>query len=162
MTDASIPTPDGAQTTKKKLVLLSVLAALIGGIAGFYATNSRMILDTLSWESRESPTDTTRGIPDVSYIEIDQITISINPISQGRHLIFRTQLEVPSGQEEYVRSSLPRIVDVMNGYLRALEVKDLESPAILPRIRAQLLGRIQIVIGSDNINDLLVMEFVIK
>lgn len=162
MTDASIPTPDGAQTTKKKLVFISVLAALIGGIAGFYATNSRMILDTLSWESSESPTDTKGGIPDVSYIEIDQITISINPISQGRHLIFRTQLEVPSGQEEYVRSSLPRIVDVMNGYLRALEVKDLESPAILPRIRAQLLRRIQIVIGSDNINDLLVMEFVIK
>ena len=160
MTDTSIPLPAGDQKSKKLSIILSLVAALIGGVAGFYATNSRMIFDTYTWNSPDS--STAQQETSISYIEIDQITISINPISQGRHLIFRTQLEVPKAQEDHVRSILPRIVDVMNGYLRALEVKDLESTAILPRIRAQLLRRIQIVTGSDSINDLLVMEFVIK
>ena len=57
---------------------------------------------------------------------------------------------------------LPRILDVLNGYLRAIAVSEIESPAGLVRLRAQLLRRIQIVTGEGRVRDLLVTEFVLN
>ena len=56
----------------------------------------------------------------------------------------------------------PRVVDVLNSYLRALEPSDLEANSILVRLRAQMLRRIQIVTGAGRVNDLLIMEFVLN
>jgi flagellar FliL protein len=54
------------------------------------------------------------------------------------------------------------VVDVLNGYLRALEPREIEDPAALMRIRAQMLRRVQVVAGGDRVRDLLVMEFVVN
>jgi flagellar FliL protein len=67
---------------------------------------------------------------------------------------------VPVAQAEEVARQMPRIVDVLNTYLRALDLPDLEEPAALTRIRAQMLRRIRLVVGADRVNDLLVMEFI--
>jgi flagellar FliL protein len=69
---------------------------------------------------------------------------------------------VPKGREKDVTAILPRVVDVLNSYLRALEISDLEDPAALTRLRAQMLRRVQIVAGPGQVNDLLVMEFVMN
>ena len=63
---------------------------------------------------------------------------------------------------EAARQMLPRIVDVMNGYLRAMDKAVLEDPAGLVRMRAQILRRIQIVTGEGRVRDLLVTEFVLN
>jgi flagellar protein FliL len=57
---------------------------------------------------------------------------------------------------------MPRIVDVLNGYLRAVEVREFEDPAALVRLRAQMLRRVQIVTGEGRVRDLLVTEFVLN
>ena len=69
---------------------------------------------------------------------------------------------MPSNQEDNVRKVLPRIVDVLNGYLRALRMEDLEDPATLVRIRAQMLRRIQVITGPDAVSDLLIVEFMLN
>jgi flagellar FliL protein len=51
---------------------------------------------------------------------------------------------------------------VLNGYLRAVETSDLENPAALVRLKAQMLRRIQIVTGEGRVRDLLVSEFVLN
>ena len=56
----------------------------------------------------------------------------------------------------------PRILDVMNGYLRAVEVQELADPHALVRLRSQMLRRIQIVTGEGRVRDLLVTEFVLN
>ena len=50
---------------------------------------------------------------------------------------------------------MPRVLDVLNTYLRAVEVRDLEEPASLARLRAQMLRRIQVVTGEGRVRDLL-------
>jgi flagellar FliL protein len=50
----------------------------------------------------------------------------------------------------------------MNGYLRAIDPAELDEPATLLRIRAQLLRRIQLVTGDGRVRDLLVTEFVLN
>jgi flagellar FliL protein len=61
-----------------------------------------------------------------------------------------------------VEHLMPRVVDVLNSYLRALELGDLTDSAALMRLRAQMLRRLQVVTGEGRINDLLIMEFVLN
>ena len=89
------------------------------------------------------------------------MVISIGATAERRLLRFRAQLEVPKDYQEDVTKVLPRVVDVLNSYLRALEISDLENQAALTRLRAQMLRRIQIVTGEGRVNDFLIMEFVL-
>ncbi len=101
-------------------------------------------------------------LPDVAFVAVDPITISLGPRSTARHLRFASQLEVSSSHAEEVRLLLPRISDVLNGYLRAVELVQLEDPSALMRLKAQMLRRIQIVTGEDRVRDLLIAEFVLN
>ena len=57
---------------------------------------------------------------------------------------------------------MPRVLDVINTYLRAVEVRQLEDPAALTLIRSHLLRRIQLVTGDGRVNDLLITEFIVN
>jgi flagellar FliL protein len=57
---------------------------------------------------------------------------------------------------------MPRILDVLNSYLRAIDVASIEDPQAMARLRAQMLRRIQIVTGEGRVRDLLVTEFVLN
>ena len=162
MTDAVADEPPEAQKSSKMPLILGVVVALAGGAGGFYAAFSGMILAPAPTEAKTEAKDEPEAIPDISFVEVEPMTISISPAAQGRQLRFRAQLEVPSLYASDVAKLLPRVVDVMNGYLRAIELGDIESAAALTRLRAQLLRRVQIVAGPGRVNDLLIMEFVLN
>lgn len=162
MTDAVADAPPEAQKPSKMPLILGIVAALAGGAGGFFAAFSGMILAPASSETKIEMIDEPGAIPDIAFVEVEPMTISISPAAQGRQLRFRAHLEVPSLHAADVTKLLPRVVDVMNGYLRAVELGDIESAAALTRLRAQLLRRVQIVAGPGRVNDLLIMEFVLN
>lgn len=98
----------------------------------------------------------------MAFVPIEPLVISLAGEGQTRHLRFRAELEVQRAQASEIGRLMPRIVDVLNTYLRALSVSDLEDRTALLRLRAQMLRRVQIVTGRDGINDLLIMEFVLN
>jgi flagellar FliL protein len=61
-----------------------------------------------------------------------------------------------------VAALMPRVLDVLNTYLRAVQARDIEDPAALARLRAQMLRRIQVVTGDGQVRDLLITEFVLN
>jgi len=69
---------------------------------------------------------------------------------------------VPPDYAAEVEAIRPRIVDVLNGYLRAIDIATLEDPVTLTRLRAQMLRRIQVIAGPGRVKDLLIMEFVLS
>lgn len=144
-------------------MILGVVLALLGGGGGFLAVWSGLLFAHETPMEAAAPAEVgPEAVPDISFVDIDPMTISLSPPAHSKHLIFRAKLEVPSQYEEDVALLLPRVVDVLNGYLRALEVGDLESPAALTRLRAQMLRRVQIVTGQGRVKDLLIMEFVLN
>lgn len=162
MTDANATEVDVPKKVSKLPTILGLAACLLGAGGGFFATYSGMVLakDTATTQN-SSPID-LEELADIAFVEVDPIIVTLRPGSTNKHLSFRSQLEVPQIYSEDVTHLLPRIVDVMNGYLSALETEDFESPAIIVRIRSQLLRRVQVVTGLDRVNDLLVMEFVLN
>ena len=139
---------------------LGVIAALAFGGAGFYAVYGGF-LNPEKTDSGEQGLETA-VLDDVAFVEMAPITISLPPGGPARHLRFVGQLEVDPARVEDVALLMPRVTDALNTFLRAVEVRDLERPASVPMLRAQMLRRIEVVTGGGMVRDLLIAEFILR
>lgn len=159
-----------APKKKSKLpLLLGVVLAVVLGGGGFYATYSGMLAgggvddgDHGAHGGGHDDHGAVAALGDIAFVELDPLIISLGHGSTSRHLRFKAQLEVEAAYQSDVSHLMPRILDVLNGYLRAVRIEDLEERAALIRLRAQMLRRIQIVTGEGRVRDLLVTEFVLN
>ncbi|UWR22358.1 flagellar basal body-associated FliL family protein [Sulfitobacter sp. S190] len=154
---------DDAPAKKSKLpLIIGVVLALAGAGAGFYATWSGMILGSGSVETAQVTEDhDAKPTKKISFVEIEPLMISVAGRPEPKILRFRAQLEVDAARKAEVQELMPRVVDVLNTYLRAVELADLEDRAALMRLRSQMLRRVQVVTGDGRVNDFLIMEFVL-
>jgi len=150
--------PETAPRASRKPLIIGLVAALILGLGGFYVVWSGLLFG----HSTEEHAADVAPLPDIAFVPVQPLTISLGQGGTERHLRFTAQIEVAGAHAEEVTLLLPRIVDVMNGYLRALDAAELENPAALVRLRAQMLRRIQIVTGDGRVRDLLITEFVLN
>lgn len=156
--------PEETPPKKSKMpMIIGLVLALLGGGGGFYATWSGMILSPSDQHdaSHAEGADEHEALPDIAFVAVEPITVSMRANGSGKHLRFRAQLEVNKSAQADVEILLPRVVDVLNSYLRAIELGDIEDASALARLRGQMLRRVQIVTGEGRVNDLLIMEFVI-
>jgi flagellar FliL protein len=163
MTDATDVTPaEAPEKPKRRLtgLLAGLGGALVLGGAGFYVTWAGVV-DPAGLMKHEAP-EAGATIGDVAFVAMEPIMISLPPGASARHLRFTGQLEVEPAEAEAVAQVMPRILDVLNTYLRAVEVRDLEQPSSLARLRAQMLRRVQVVTGDGIVRDLLITEFVLN
>lgn len=153
--------PQNAVPKKKSampLILGLVLFLVLGG-GGFYAVYSGMILAPAAATAHAADIS---AMPDIAFVPLTPVTITLGEVAANIHLRFTAQLEVDSARKDEVTLLVPRILDVLNGYLRAVEVSELGDPNALVRLRSQMLRRIQIVTGEGRVRDLLVTEFVLN
>jgi flagellar FliL protein len=159
---------------KKKLgMLLGLAGALALGGGGFYAVYAGLV-DPAALAGLVGGGGHGEGgghgaaeggvsvLGDVAFVPMEPIMISLAPGASAKHLRFAGQLEVMPEHAAEVAGLMPRVIDVLNTYLRAVEVSDLEEPAALARLRAQMLRRIQVVTGEGRVRDLLISEFVLS
>jgi flagellar protein FliL len=152
---------DAAPPKKKsKLpILIGLLLALILGGGGFYATYAGLILGA---DAAPEHAEGIAVMPDIAFVPIDPVVVSLGNPAGNRHLKFTSQLEVETTHAAEVTLLLPRIMDVLNSYLSAVDPATLQGRSAIVRVRAQLLRRIQIVTGDGRVRDLLITEFVLN
>lgn len=163
--DVQTDTEDTGEAPKKKggklFLIIGLVLLLAGGGGGFYAVYSGMILGPeTDMASDEVAPDT--DAPDVAFVPLDPLVVSLGADGSNSYLRFTAELEVERRYENEVSHLRPRVLDVLNGYLRALQAQDIEAPAALVRLRSQMLHRVQIVTGEGRVRDLLVTEFVLN
>ncbi len=169
MTDAVAEPEEGVKGRKRGVILWAILAVFGAGI-GFAAVHFGLVpigvapaAEMAGKAEKGKAADIVAESPAPgAFVPIEPITVSLIGDRRIRQLRFRAQLEVEPAEVEEVTRIMPRIVDVLNGYLRALEPADLSEPAILVRLRAQMLRRVNIVAGNGRVRDLLIMEFVMN
>lgn len=183
MTDATADAPAEDEGTPPKKgsklpLLIGLVLALAGGGGGFFAAWSGLLPFGGSDPAETSHGDGAQGeghgdghaadppLPmpdtDVAFVELPPLTISMGTMANLHHLRFRASLEVPPQYASEVETLAPRVLDVLNSYLRALQPEDIEAPGALIRLRSQMLRRLQMVAGEDRVSDLLVLEFVLN
>lgn len=159
MAEAAVPQDAALATKRSKLPLvLGVVLALAGGGAGFYVAWSGLLPGTGTPEGGAD----VPSLPDVAFVPLDPLVINLGTGGRTRYLRFSAQIEVEARFEADVAKLRPRLLDLLNGYLRAVDPVEFDDPAALVRMRAQLLRRIQMVAGDGRVRDLLVTEFVLN
>ncbi|MGH1412579.1 MAG: flagellar basal body-associated FliL family protein [Pelagimonas sp.] len=171
MSDATVDEENVEDAKPSKLpLIIGIVLALAGGSGGFYAAQSGLLGGSggeVAHDSADEVHDSeevveTAPLPDVSFIEVPPLVISLGSRAQANHLRFRASLEVPKQHAVEVEGILPRVQDVLNSYLRALEPRDLEAAGALIKLRGQMLRRVRLVAGEGRVRDLLVLEFVLN
>lgn len=153
-------TEGGVAKRSKLPLLLGVVLALVLGGAGFYATWSGLLL---GGHEETAPGDAAPGpLAGIAFVPLETMVISLGSASGSRHLRFTAQVEVVESAAADVALLQPRILDVLNSYLRAIDIASIEDPTAMARLRAQMLRRIQIVTGDGRVRDLLITEFVLN
>ena len=160
--DAAEPTTDAPPRRGRKPLILGLAGALVLGGAGFYVTWSGLIGGGAEHADAPAAQAETQTTPDIAFVPVPPLTVSLPPGARSRHLRFAAELEVATLHAAEVTLLLPRVIDVLNGYLRAVDAADLEDPAALVRVRAQMLRRVQLVTGEGRVRDLLVTEFLLN
>ncbi|MEJ6393018.1 flagellar basal body-associated FliL family protein [Gymnodinialimonas sp. 2305UL16-5] len=159
------------EAPKKKGLLvplvLGVILAAAGGGGGFWAVTSGPLAAA---PAAEAPEDTAEydayeasgSSVDVAFVELETLVITLGAEGSNRNLIFTAALEVRPEYMEEVTELSPRVLDVLNSYLRVISIAELSEPTSLARLRAQMLRRIQVVTGTGRVRDLLVTQFVVN
>ena len=182
MTDATTDAPDsdgaGPKKSSKLPLIIGLVLALIGGGGGFFVAFTGMLpfggggaaqqagdgqrADSHAEEGADHSEPFT--VPDtaVAFVELPPLVISMGTIADLHHLRFQASIEVRPQHLQTVTDLQPRIMDVLNSYLRALRPADIEAPGALISIRSQILRRLQLVAGEDRVRDLLIIEFVLN
>lgn len=157
MAEAEASETEGKKKRSKlPLVLGGVLAVLLGA-GGFFATYTGLI-----GGGGASHAAVPKESETIAFVPIQPLVIPLGPQANARHLRFTGDLEVAKGGEGEILHLMPRILDVLNSYLRAVEVTEFNDPPALARLRAQMLRRVQIVTGEGRVRDLLITEFVLN
>lgn len=147
-----------AKKSKMPLIIGLVLALVLGG-GGYFATSSGLIL---GGDKHAAPTEVVPELPAIAFVPLDTLVINLGTGRDNRHLRFGAQLEVEAAYADEVTMMKPRLADVLNGYLRAIDIATFDDPSALVRLRAQLLRRMQVVTGDGRVRDFLVTEFLVN
>ena len=162
MADETEPEPtEDVKKGGKKGLIIGLLGALLLGGGGFYATCAGLILGPPTAQDSHAAESGLPPLPEIAFIALEPMVISLGSTANAKFLRFSAQLDVDPASEEAVNMVLPRIVDVLNTYLRAVSEDELGKPAGLERLRAQMLRRIQVVTEQGQVKDLLITEFVL-
>jgi len=154
MSDAATEAEDTRKGGKLKPLLLGLVLAAAGAAGGYFLAVSGL-LNAPAQEKEASR-------PRTAFVTVDPLIVSIARQGGISQLRLKLALEVVDGRTGEVTEMMPRILDVLNSYLRALETIDISDAATLVRLRAQMLRRVQIVAGTDAVKDLLIQEFVVN
>lgn len=156
------PTPNTPPAKRSKLpIIIGLVLAIAGAAGGFLAVSTGL----LAGGQDAAASDEEMTLPPIAptaFVALDPLIINLPDPSGRRFLRFAAQIEVAPEHQADVEAIKPRIVDVLNGYLRAVETSDFDDPAALTRLRAQMLRRVQVVAGGEYVRDLLIMEFVLN
>lgn len=143
--------------------IVPLIAFIFPAAGGFYATYSGTLLLPLSGAPKNiKQTVTSNPMAPVTFVPIDEMIITLGPDARSSHLILSAEIETVPEAAAMIEKLRPRILDLFNTYLRAVEERDLEEPSGMTKLRAQLLRRIRIVVGSTEVRDLLFTKFVMK
>lgn len=161
MADEADTTSETPKASGSKPLIFGIVLMLIAGAGAFYALRSGMILGE-SEPAQQGQVVLDPALPELAFIPIEPLVVSIGGAGPERHLRFAGQLEVDKAHLPEVQLIMPRVIDVLNTYLRAVDSKTFEETDSLVRIRAQMLRRIKLVAGENRVRDLLVSEYIIN
>lgn len=160
MTDATAAEVETSQKKSKLGLIIGLVLMLSAAFGGFFSVKLGFLDVILTSTSKKKYEDSSK--PGFEFVSLEPVTVSLVGSDSIEHLRFKIDIEISPERKSEVEYLIPRMMDIMNGYLRLLEPDDYLDSIALLRIRSQLLSRFQLVAGKDAVKNVLIIEFVVK
>ncbi len=159
MANAVMEAPaEAAPKSKKGMIISAVLAIVLAG-GGFALTYTGILQGLLGGSESKAEHGAVPQGP--VFVPIDTITITLAG-TPARQFRLSAQIEVPPEQALSVAAEMPRVMNVLQGFLRAVDPDQLADRAAWFDLRLKMLYRIRMVLGEDRVRDLLITDFVVN
>ena len=140
-----------------KMIMIVGVAALVlvGGGTGAYFMMSG---------SKETKSTVAQAKPAV-FLDVPEVLVNLSTTGNERtqYLKVKVVLELPDATlTPQVQSTMPRVMDAFQTYLRELRPTDLDGSAGLYRLKEELTRRVNAAIAPSRINAVLFKEIVVQ
>mgnify|MGYP006294695849 CR=1 FL=1 len=175
---AGTGTPAAGTPRRSRLLVIALAGALLLGGGSFYAVYSGLVAlpfglspeggaegGAASAEGEDAPAPlrpVRAAAPPPGFVALEPLVVSLAEDAGAEHLRITLTLEVDPARLEDVERLRPRILDVLNTFLHAVDARLLAQPRSMVRLRAQMLRRVRLVAPAGAVRDLLIQEFVLN
>jgi flagellar FliL protein len=157
---------------KKKLMLLAIPLVLAGVVAGLWFGG--ILPPLLGMGPKEKTKDemthpadqpaATAAVKPPSFVDVPELIANLN--SAGKRPAFvklKARIEVAKADDQtVVQAAMPRILDLMQTYLREMRPEELRGSAGTWRLREELIARANIAVAPAQVTDVLFTEMLIQ
>ena len=155
---------EGAEATapakskfSRKTIMIAAAGALVligGGTTAYFMMSG----------SKEAKPVVAQAKPAV-YLDVPEVLVNLSTTGNERtqYLKVKVVLELPDATlTPQVQSTMPRVMDAFQTYLRELRPTDLDGSAGLYRLKEELTRRVNAAIAPSRINAVLFKEIVVQ
>jgi flagellar FliL protein len=100
-----------------------------------------------------------------TFLDVPEVLVNLSTTGAERtqYLKVKIVLEIPDPQQQpQIQSSMPRVMDAFQTYLRELRPTDLDGSAGLYRLKEELTRRVNVAISPSRVNAVLFKEIVVQ
>jgi flagellar FliL protein len=137
------------------LIIVGAVAVLGGGGGGTY----------FAFFSHKEAKPEVVVVKPPAFFDMPEVLVNLSNANGERtqYLKVKIVLELPdSTMQPHVQSTMPRVMDAFQTYLRELRASDLEGSAGLYRLKEELTRRVNVAIAPSRINAVLFKEIVVQ
>jgi flagellar FliL protein len=150
------PAPSTGWLSRKTIIIAAAGAlVLIGGGAGAYVMLSG---------PKETAAVAAQAKPAV-FLDVPEVLVNLSTTGNERtqYLKVKVVLELPDATlTPQIQTTMPRVMDAFQTYLRELRPTDLDGSAGLYRLKEELTRRVNAAIAPSRINAVLFKEIVVQ
>ncbi len=163
MSATTAESPKEKKGGKLKLVLIIVVVLIAAGAGGWFSGLIPGLLHGRSHETAEAA-ETASSASAPLFMDLPDIVANMS--NGGRRASFiklRAKLEL--GRKEdlvTVQNAMPRVLDLVQSYLREVRPEELRGSAGTYRLREELVGRVNIAAAPAHVLNVLFVELLVQ
>ncbi len=168
-TPSTDPSTEGGETSPKKkrklglLIGISVIPLLLGGAAAAYFLVPGVSEKIHGMTAAKEDAHSAPVVPRPVFVDLAEMAVTLPNGGQTRQLRIRISLELMKTGHDLPPPDIltPRVYDALLTYLRTLGDSDIDNAMAIDRIRGDLFRRLNLILGTEVVRDVLVTSLVV-
>ncbi len=161
--DADVEAEEGAEAApakskfSRKTIMIAAAGALVligGGTAAYFMLSGPKAAKPVAVQAKPAV-----------YLDVPEVLVNLSTTGNERtqYLKVKVVLELPDATvTPQIQTTMPRVMDAFQTYLRELRPTDLDGSAGLYRLKEELTRRVNAAIAPSRINAVLFKEIVVQ
>jgi flagellar FliL protein len=161
--DAETDPEEGESAPPKRKLPLKLIIIVAAGllVLGGSGTAGYLMLGHSNKETKAA----AAPVKPATFLDVPEVLVNLSTTGAERtqYLKVKIVLELPDPvQQPQIQSSMPRVMDAFQTYLRELRPTDLDGSAGLYRLKEELTRRVNAAISPNRVNAVLFKEIVVQ